>query len=117
MTEARTAAVAIQPEPARPWAIGVFQAVGAGLGRTGMWAVDTAQKFGTLVSVLMGPAVFSAYAFAFWCLAANLGWTDTFPYTSGPLSNWLMWLGISVMVHLAAGVLTRRTSTDREMGR
>jgi hypothetical protein len=113
MTEARTTAVAIRTEPTRTWTIGLFQAVGAGLGRTGIWAVDTAQTFGTLLSVLMGPAVFSAYAFAFWSLAANLGFTDTFPYTSGPLSNWLMWLGISIVVHLASGVLKRRTLTER----
>lgn len=60
----------------------------------------------------MGPAVFSAYAFAFWSLAANLGWTDTFLFASGPLSNWLVWLGIAILINLAASVLRRHTEAD-----
>jgi len=113
MSEPLITAVAIRTEPVRVWSISLAQMVGSGFARTGIWAADTAQNFGTLLSALMGPAVFCAYAFAFWSLAANLGWTDTFPYASGPLSNWLMWLGISVLVHVASGVLKRHTRTEK----
>ncbi|HEX4770171.1 MAG TPA: hypothetical protein VH351_05030 [Bryobacteraceae bacterium] len=78
----------------------------------GAWAVDTAQHFGLLLSVLMAPAVFAAYTFAAWSLAANLGWTNTFPYGSGPLSNWLIWAGFAIAVHLAAQVLRRHIGSD-----
>ena len=61
----------------------------------------------------MGPAVFSAYAFALWSLANNLGWTDTFVFAAGPLSNWLIWLGIAILVNLAASVLRRHTQPAR----
>jgi hypothetical protein len=60
----------------------------------------------------MGPAIFSAYALAAWSLAANMGWTGTFLYKDGPLSNWLIWLGIAILVHVAADVLKRRTRQD-----
>jgi hypothetical protein len=60
----------------------------------------------------MGPAVFCAYAFAFWSLAANLGWTDSFIFSTGPLSNWLVWLGIAILTNLAASVLLRRTQVE-----
>ena len=113
MSEPRTFAIAIQTELVRTRSIEFFQAAGGTLGRAAGWAVNTAQDFGSLVSALMGPAVFSAYAFAFWSLAANLGWTDTFLYATGPLSNWLIWLGIAILLHVAADVLKRRTRIEK----
>ncbi len=107
MPEPRTTAIAITTES--PRANGLLQISGNFLARTGTWATDTAQEFGALVAALMGPAVFSGYAFAVWSLAANLGWTNTFLFTSGPLSNWLVWLTIAIMVNLAASILRRHT--------
>ncbi|MBV9267546.1 MAG: hypothetical protein JO061_15365 [Acidobacteriaceae bacterium] len=112
MSQPRETALVLQTQPARTWTIGIFQAAGAGLGRVGVWAVDTAQEFGSVLSVLMGPAVFLAYAFASWSLAANLGWTATFPYSAGPLSNWLVWVSIAVLVHIASDVLRRCTHPE-----
>ncbi len=107
MPEPRTTAIAITTETRR--ASGLLQTPGNLLARTGAWATDTAQEFGALVAALMGPAVFSGYAFAVWSLAANLGWTNTFLFTSGPLSNWLVWLTIAIMVNVAASILRRHT--------
>ncbi len=113
MPETRISAVAVRIEPARAWTTGVLQATAITLGRTGAWAGETAQKFGTLVSALMGPAIISVYALAVWSLAANLGWTDTFMFSTGPLSNWIIWLAIALLVHLAASILNKRTRPDR----
>jgi hypothetical protein len=60
----------------------------------------------------MGPAIVSAYAFAAWSLAANLGWTDSFLFSSGALSNCFVWFGIAVLVHLASGILRRHTRSE-----
>jgi hypothetical protein len=84
------------------------------LERIGVWAADTAQQFGAMVAALMGPAVLSVYAVAAWSLAANLGWTDTFVFKTGPLSNWMIWMGIAVLVSLAANILRKRSRTDQE---
>jgi hypothetical protein len=86
-----------------------LQSTSDAFGRAGVWAGETAQKFGALLSALMAPAVFSAYAFAFWSLAGNLGWTDSFVFASGPLSNWLVWLAIAILVHVASSILKRHT--------
>ncbi|HEY7306644.1 MAG TPA: hypothetical protein VH601_21150 [Bryobacteraceae bacterium] len=110
MPEPRTSAIAIQTEPGR--ATTVLQSTSTALSQAAVWAGDTAQKFGALVSALMGPAVFCAYAFAFWSLAANLGWTDSFIFSTGPLSNWLVWLGIAILTNLAASVLLRHTQAE-----
>jgi hypothetical protein len=112
MPESRTSAIAIRTEPARTWTTGALQSTGTALGRAGVWAGETAQKFGTLLSALMAPAVFSAYAFAVWSLAANLGWTDTFVFATGPLSNWLVWLAIAILVSVASGILKRHTQLE-----
>lgn len=109
MPGTRTTAIAIRTEPVRVWLSTVAQFTGSVLTRPVLWAKDTAQEFGGLVAALMGPAVVSAYALAAWSLAANLGWTDTFMFDKGPLSNWLIWLGIAILVNLAASILRRRS--------
>jgi hypothetical protein len=60
----------------------------------------------------MGPAVFSAYAFAAWSLAANLGWTDTFIFATGALSNWLVWLSLAIAINVAASILQRHSRSE-----
>ena len=110
--EPRSTAVAIRAENSRSWPIGVLQASLLVLGRIGVWAGDTAQQFGALVSVLMAPAVLSAYSFAAWSLAGSLGWTDSFVFQTGPLSNWLIWLGLAILVNMAASILRRHTRTE-----
>ena len=114
MQESRTVAVTVpsKAELFRAWSVNAFQAVGQLLPQAGASAADTAQQFGSLVSALMGPAIVSAYAVAAWSLAANLGWTDSFLFTSGPLSNWFVWLGVAVLVHAASGILQRHTRSE-----
>lgn len=113
MPESRNTAIAVLTEPARLWTASALQAAGSTVSHSLQWAGDTAQKFGALVSALMGPAVVSVYALAVWSLASNLGWTDTFVFSTGPLSNWLVWLAIAVLVHLAAGILRRHTQSEK----
>jgi hypothetical protein len=109
MSEPQSTALSVQTETGRGVSVNIFQAAVGASSRISIWAVDTAQQFGSLVSVLMGPAIFTAYAFAAWSLASDLGWTGTFPYESGPLSNWLIWSGMAILTHVAANVLKRCT--------
>lgn len=116
MTEPRATAVTIQQEPARATALSLVQATTLVVERASAatlgWAGDTAQQFGVLVAVLMGPAVFCAYAIALWALAGNLGWSDSFMFSAGPLSNWLIWLMLAVLVNSAASILKKHARTD-----
>jgi hypothetical protein len=112
--EPRSTAVAIRAENSRSWPTAVLQSSGFVIGRVGAWAADTAQQFGAMVAALMGPAVLSVYAVVAWCLAANLGWTDSFVFKAGPLSNWMIWMGIAVLVSLAANILRKRSRTEQE---
>lgn len=112
MSETRSTAIAVRTEPARAWMAATLESSVDVLGRAGSWAADTAQQFGALLAALMGPAVFSVYAFAFWSLCANLGWTDTFVFRTGPLSNWLVWMGFAILISLAASILRRHTRNE-----
>jgi len=107
MPETRTTAIAVTNQ--NPRTTGLLPFANTTLIRAGEWATDTAQEFGALVAALMGPAVFSGYALAVWSLAGNMGWTDSFLFSSGPLSNWIVWLAIAMLMNLAAGILRRRT--------
>jgi hypothetical protein len=111
--EPRSRAIAIPAENWRTWVTGALQPLASFTERAGEWAGETAQNFGALVSALMGPAVVCVYALALWSLSANFGWTDSFVFTSGALSNWLIWLGLAILVHAAASVLRRRVEEPR----
>lgn len=110
MPEPRTTAIAITTES--PRATRFLSGTQSALARAGVWATDTAQEFGALVAALMGPAVLSGYAFALWSLAANMGWTGTFLFDSGPLSNWIVWLAIAILLNVAASILRRHTEAS-----
>jgi hypothetical protein len=113
MIEPRMTVVEVPQQPSRVPALGLVQAVTIAVNRVGVWAAETAQQFGMLVAILMGPAVFSAYAFAAWALAENLGWTDSFIFTSGALSNWIIWAGVAVLVNTAAAILKKHTRSEQ----
>lgn len=91
---------------------GLLVPAGQTIVRAGHWASDTAQKFGTLLSELLGPAVFTVYAFAAWSLASNLGWTNSFIFSAGPLANWIVWLGMAILLNVSASILKRHIQGD-----
>ena len=59
--------------------------------------------------VVAGPVVLSAYAFALWGLTASMGLTNAFPWSVGPLSNWLIWFALALLLQIVATNL-RHTS-------
>ena len=64
----------------------------------------------TVLSVT-GPAVLSAYVFAGWSLTADMGFTHSFPWSAGPLSNWIIWLGAALLLTLVKSALHPRLET------
>ncbi len=110
--ETRTAAIAVRMEPVRAWTADLYQSTADFVAPIGTWAAGTAQRWGATLSVLLGPAVFTAYVFTIWSLAGNLGWTSTFLFSSGPWSNWLVWLGFAIALNLSANILKRCASSE-----
>jgi hypothetical protein len=109
MSEPQIIAVGERASVIAGWMSALSHAAGILVARAGSWATKTSQQFGSVVSALMGPAIVSAYALAFWSLSSNIGWTGAFMVTSGPLSNWMVWVGIAVILHIAAALLRRQS--------
>jgi hypothetical protein len=61
-----------------------------------------------ITDVVTLPTVLSAYVFAVWSLTATIGLTDGFPWSTGPLSNCLIWLGLAALLNLLASKFQRR---------
>jgi hypothetical protein len=112
MGEPRSTAVVINLGSARYWLSGMVRVAGY----IGVWAADTAQQFGAVVSALMAPAVLSVYSFAAWSLADNLGWTDSFIFRTGAFSNWLVWLALALLVNSASIILRRQYPRGKTNG-
>ena len=55
---------------------------------------------------LLIPASLMAYVLGFWRLASDLGVTNEFAIR-GIFSHWQIWIVTAVVLHLAAGVLSR----------
>jgi hypothetical protein len=75
--------------------------------KLGQWANDTAIEFGALVSGLLAPAVVSAYLIAAWSITADMGISGQFMVSSGPFSNWMVWMGIAISLNVTAAILRR----------
>ena len=108
MSETQPTAIAVTAEQVRPIPVGLLRVLANATRESATWAGSTAQRLGEIVSALMGPAVVCAYAFTAWSLAANAGWTNTFIFSTGPLSNWFVWLLIAALITLASSILRRR---------
>jgi len=63
---------------------------------------EVALAFGALLI----PASLMAYVLGFWRLASDLGVTNEFAIR-GVFSHWQIWIVTAVVLHLAAGVLSR----------
>jgi hypothetical protein len=61
---------------------------------------------------LTGPTVLSAYVFAVWSLAANIGLTHSFPWSAGPLSSWFIWLALALALTLVTSTLRQNKPTQ-----
>jgi hypothetical protein len=59
-----------------------------------------------------GPITLSIYAMAVWRLTEDLRFTNSFPWSTGPLSNWMVWLGFALVANL--GALTRPSERPAE---
>jgi hypothetical protein len=55
------------------------------------------------------------YSIAVWGLTNDLGLTQCFPWSDGPLSNWMIWLALAMTLNaLAANICPATTWTERQ---
>jgi hypothetical protein len=64
------------------------------------------------VAMLAAP---SLYSIALWGLTNDLRLTQCFPWTVGPLSNWMIWLALAMTVNAAAAsIYPTRASAETQ---
>lgn len=56
---------------------------------------------------LLTPAALMAAALACWRLATDMNWASEFAISSGPFSHWQVWVGMAVILEIAATKLNR----------
>ena len=57
----------------------------------------------------------SLHSIAVWALTSDLGLTQCFPWSDGPLSNWMVWLGLAMTLNaVAANFYRTRTWTEEQ---
>jgi hypothetical protein len=55
----------------------------------------------------------STYAVAVWGLTADLGFSSSFPWSTGPLSNWMVWLGFALVANLSTFLRPSESPAER----
>ena len=53
-------------------------------------------------TIFADPGALCLYALAGWSLTANLGLTHSSPWSEGPLSNWMVWLALALLLTLVS---------------
>lgn len=70
--------------------------------------VDTSAQAADVLVALITPSAVIAFVMGLWRLTADLGWTETFPITSGFFSHWLVWIALAIGLKFGATFLTAK---------
>ena len=65
------------------------------------------RRLALILAVLMPPSALAAGVLAFWRIAADLKWANSFAISSGIFSHWQVWLGAAVALQMCARALNR----------
>ena len=67
----------------------------------------TIRKSYGLIGALFTPVAVILFAFAVWALLYELDAASIFPYTTGPLSHWMVWCAMALGVRGGAAAIER----------
>ena len=70
-------------------------------------AVAANRQAALVMSALMTPLAFMAWALGGWRIAADLKWAGAFAITTGFFSHWQVWIAVAIAVQFAAFLLHR----------
>jgi hypothetical protein len=60
-----------------------------------------------LAAALLSPAALVAFLLAWWRIAADLSWTNSFAIPTGLFSHWQVWMAAAVLLQLCSRMLNR----------
>jgi len=72
--------------------------------------VETSAEAADVWIALVIPSAVVALVMGIWRLTSDLGWTDTFPVSTGFFSHWQVWIALAIGLKFGASVAVRRAS-------
>jgi len=70
--------------------------------------VATSAQAADVLVALVTPSALIALAMGLWRLTADLGWTETFPITTGFFSHWHVWIALAIALKFGAAALAAK---------
>ena len=65
------------------------------------------RRMALVLAVILPPSALAAGVLAFWRIAADLKWANSFAISSGIFSHWQVWLAAAVALQMCARALNR----------
>jgi len=65
------------------------------------------RRVALLLAAVLPPSALAAAILAFWSIAADLNWANSFAISSGVFSHWHVWMVAAVVLQLCARALNR----------
>jgi hypothetical protein len=70
--------------------------------------VDTSAQAADVLVALVTPSAVVASVMGLWRLTADLGWTESFPISTGFFSHWLVWIALAIGLKFGASALAAK---------
>ena len=70
--------------------------------------VATSAQAADVLVALVTPSAVIALVMGLWRLTADLGWTETFPISTGFFSHWIVWVALAIGLKFGASVLAAK---------
>jgi hypothetical protein len=80
-------------------------------------AVATSAEAADVMVALITPSALIALVMGLWRLTADLGWTETFPISSGFFSHWQVWIALAIGLKFGASALAAKLIPAEEIAK
>lgn len=68
-------------------------------------ALKSSEQAADVLVALVIPAAAVTLVMGLWRLTADVGWTETFPITTGFFSHWLVWIALAIGLRFSASAM------------
>jgi hypothetical protein len=70
--------------------------------------IATSAQAADVLVALVTPSAVIALVMGLWRLTADVGWTETFPISSGLFSHWQVWIALALGLKVGASVVASK---------
>jgi hypothetical protein len=70
--------------------------------------IATSEQAADVLVALVTPSAAVASVMGLWRLTADLGWTESFPISTGFFSHWIVWIALAIGLKFGASALAAK---------